>query len=368
MSQAVQPTHTPALPETLPVEAPTRSQPAAVPAGSRLSLIVNWALFVGLAFGLVHGLAWLADSAAPDGTTLFLWNDQHHVDQVLHAPEPLEALAVGNSHTAALNLSALGYVGHTVTRADSDYFESDYLLREVLLPGQPSVQTVFVPVSYFSFHWDSAAAEETRVRRWHMYAVSPVSRFLPGDFDNFAAGKALRFFPVQSVAREDHWQGVWEAWLGNPPEHVPVEIAEDDCRFLPPAGLNEQVAARAARTTRLLVEMAGNHRTAAADLYQALADTIGYLQAHGVRVVLFTPPYYASYNGFYVETAPDMLATMASSVHRLQADYGVAYYDFSADPDFTRDHTLFADADHLNGCGAQLFSEKFRQALAVNAQ
>ena len=59
---------------------------------------------------------------------------------------------------------------------------------------------------------------------------------------------------------------------------------------------------------------------------------------------------------------------MASSVRRLQSDYGVAYYDFSADPDFTRDHTLFADADHLNGCGAQQFSEKFRQALTSHAQ
>ncbi len=370
MRPVIQPKRRRMPPKTLTTAHPSAAngQVAAVRRRGRAALAAQSGLFLLVAFGLLHGLAFVADRTAPGGTTLFLQNDQRHVDQVLQAPEPLEALAIGNSHNAAFNLRVLGHPGHAFTRADSDYFETDFLLRELIMPRQPTIQTVYIPVSYFSFHWDSAAAAETRVRRWHMYAVLPTWRFRPGDFGNFAAGKSQRLFPIQSVVRADHWQAVFAAWLGAGPEPVPVEIAEDDCRFLAPDGLTAQVQARAERTTRLLAEMAASHPTVAADTYQALANSLVYLQARGVRVVLVTPPYYETYNEFYSANAPEMLAVMRANVRSLQAAYGIAYYDFSADTDFTFDHQLFADADHLNGCGAQQFSEKLKQALAGNAQ
>ena len=78
------------------------------------------------------------------------------IRQLLNKAERLDAVVVGNSHTLAIDMRALGYDGYRIAQAGNDVFEVEYQLR-TLLPKLPHVKTVFYVVSYFMFHVDNAA-------------------------------------------------------------------------------------------------------------------------------------------------------------------------------------------------------------------
>jgi hypothetical protein len=314
---------------------------------------------------LVQALAHIADSVAPDGNTLFLQNDQRHVEQLLAQSQTIDAIAIGNSHTASINLKTLGYDGHKFVRADSDFFEVQYEL-EKLLPKMPAVKTVFVPVSYFSFHWDSAAAEDTEIRRIHMYTVMPSWQFRSGDIENFVKGKGHSIFPVRSIVREDNWEAIIKVILGSKKKiQAPVEIAEDDCRYMKVEDLTAHIESRASRAIRLVSVMGANHPGLETDLHKTVVEIIQYLKAQNIQVVFFTPPYFRAYTEFYQTHDPEPIALMKQRMRTLQQEYGIEYYDFSTEEEFVSNHRFFADGDHLNGCGAKLFSAKFKQVLAT---
>ena len=101
----------------------------------------------------------------------------------------------------------------------------------------------------------------------------------------------------------------------------------------------------------------------AAQAVGALGNAIDRLQQKGVRVILFTPPYYQVYNERYLAQAPEMIDQMYQSVSQLQQEFGVEYYDFSQDPELSTRPRLFINSDHVNECGRQASSERLAEAM-----
>ncbi len=331
---------------------------------------VKYTLFLlGLFIG-VHALAYIADSIDPDDSKRFLERERLQWEQILKRSQETKALAIGNSHTDAINLPALGYdEGVKFTRGDNDLIEIQYEI-ETLVPTMPHLDTVFIPISYFLFHQNNIASEEVEIRRAHLYSVMPSWRFLSGDFENLLIGKSQTLFPVSSVVREDNWRRIVHALLGGTQKQskLTVGLAEDDCSHMMLNDLVENARRnRVARQVRLTTEMETNHPNVAGDTFRALTETIQYLQEESIRLVLFTPPYSFPYTQRYQSVDSATIAQMKQNMSYLQEQYGVEYYDCSADPEISTNHQLFVDPDHLNGCGAKLFSAKLGQAMAENA-
>jgi hypothetical protein len=114
------------------------------------------------------------------------------------------------------------------------------------------------------------------------------------------------------------------------------------------------------------MQMANAHPGLEQDSYAALARTIEQLQARGVRVVLYTPPYYDRYSTYFTEQGSNILDRMKLEVERLQETYGVEYYDFSRDPKLISQPEFFYNSDHLSDCGRRVFSGELLEELTDN--
>lgn len=332
--------------------------------GHQIAKVLPSLIFVLGMILVVHGLAYIADTYAPDGNTRFLQVDRQHTRAILANAGRINALVLGNSHAGSVQMKALGYEnGYRFARADGDMFEVHHFIRS-FAPRLTRMDVVFVPVSYFSFLEENSSSQEVDIRRVHMYASLPNWQFLPGDLEPFLVGKSHTYLPIPRLIREDNWEGVFYALFGQEPEQKGfIEVAAGDCSFLSAEEMSASVENRVAKYMRLNQEMSANHPDLAKDVYNVMADTYRYLQSRGVRLIFYTPPYYQEYTEQYMAQDPATVQLMYSSMERMQQELGVEYYDFSKDPEFAQNRELFKDSDHLNSCGAEKFSQKLNQVV-----
>ncbi len=320
---------------------------------------------------LVQVLAYIANILAPDNNAITLKSDQQAVKNLLNSSQQIEALAIGNSHAYAINFEALGYNGYRLARSGRDIFEIKYYL-EGLLPRLPHVKTVFITVSYFTFQRDNALSDEVRIRRTHTYAAVPLWRFFKGDFANFVMAKIHPIFPVIDITREDSWEGVFRAIISQNSEdakktqpageHLEYRCADRGYDYIM-AHADLRARGYIQSTTNMALQRPDIHL----DTYNTMVDIIQQLQARNVRVIFVTPPYFYAYTKIYQENAPESISLMEQNMQTLQQDYGIKYYNFSLDEDFTLNHRAFSDSDHLNRCSAKEFSKKFKQIIAQDS-
>jgi hypothetical protein len=327
-------------------------------------LIIKGTIFGLIWVILLQGLAYSAKIIAPDGTTTFLTIDQQLIDDLLENKLDAEAIVVGSSHGDDIDCDQMSYKCYQLSRAWGDFFESRYYI-ENLVPKLPNLQAVFIPVSYFSFFWDNASIGKLDVRRSQMYTVVPGWRFLPGDVENFTIGRLDKYLPLQTVVREDHWKSVIYALLAGEVGHNEMDALAQSCEFHSVEELEKAARLRAIDTIRLSDEVKANRVNIHEDAYSELVRIIEFLQnQHGIRIIFFTPPYYKTYTETYADDDPEAIQMMRSSMQQLQDEYGIEYYDFSLDAEFTGNHELFKDSDHLNLCGMALFSRKLDESVA----
>lgn len=93
-----------------------------------------------------------------------------------------------------------------------------------------------------------------------------------------------------------------------------------------------------------------------ADSYR---EMLALCQENGWRAVLVTPPYTAEYLECHEEYDPDFFPVFQDFMRGLTETYGAPWLDYSDDAAFSRRYDLFADIDHLNQAGAELFNEQF---------
>ena len=103
-----------------------------------------------------------------------------------------------------------------------------------------------------------------------------------------------------------------------------------------------------------------NRPTLVEDAFQTVAETVRALQRRRIRVIFCTPPYFAAYSEAF---DPNVRRVMHAKMQQLQQTLQVEYYDFSVDPQFSHDETLFCDSHHLNRAGSTAFSTKFKAQI-----
>ncbi|MGB0383267.1 MAG: hypothetical protein ACPGWR_00460 [Ardenticatenaceae bacterium] len=295
------------------------------------------------------------------------------IDQFLQQSSEIELVTMGNSHNLALDLHEFDQKGYHLWRNAGDFFETKYLL-EHFLPELSNVRTVLIPASYFTFHIKKSTWEILKEERQRMYTVIPSWDFIDGEFQEFLLGKIYLIFPFETLVRNDHWEMVIQSIFDkslrtantnraeNGQEIVAKYMAceyqefDDLVTYTKEIGIPQHLEGE-----RDSLEAHPNLPTEA---YEVAIDLIQALQERDIRIVFYTPPYFEAYTDLY---DPETVAVMKGYMAQLQQEYQIEYYDFSTDPDFIHDHRLFYDDDHLNLCGAKLFSAKFNQTLSQNA-
>jgi hypothetical protein len=280
-----------------------------------------------------------------------------------HGPS-LEAVSVGNSHSAALDFGALGMRGMHFWYAGADPFEAMFLARYAAGEA-PRLRYVLLTASYGFERLDNAvmrSADYTAIRR-AAYLRTGGLRFIPGDRNLWIGAR------LAPVARTDQWSGVAARLAGRrrPPvrltpdgmvvEPEPPPISPDSLRRYAPwqAGIHESRAAES------LAHAPATPARMAADL-DALARELG---ARGIVLVLYTPPYHHTY---LREVPPEVVEGTRRALAPVLRHPNVVRLDFSTHPAFTRSDALFEDSDHLNPRGARQFSALLRRCLEAAVQ
>jgi hypothetical protein len=325
--------------------------------------IIRGVIFLITGVVLLQGLAFVAKSISPDGTLTFLLVDHKHVEQVLKNRSTIDAIVLGNSHGDDIDFSSTIYNGYSLARAWGDFFETQYYLK-YLVPRLPNLKAVFIPVAYFSFDWDNSHITQLMIRRSQVYSVIPSWTFIPGDIKNFVVGRGTQLFPFQTILRQDNWQGVIYALFSGKTNNLVDQVLAENCGYMEASKLAEFSETRVMEQIQFAKQVHLTRPTIRDDTYDVVIEIINYLRSHKIRLFFFTPPYYEEYTKDYLQNDSESVTTMREMMTRLQGEFGVSYYDYSADDRFVSDFTLFKDGDHLNLCGRRLFSEYLDKSIS----
>ena len=278
---------------------------------------------------------------------------------LFHERRPtLEAVAVGNSHGAALEFAELGLRGMHLSMAGQDPFEASYLARHAA--ESPRIRYVLFAASYGLQRRDHAVvgSSDLRARRRQLYARTPLQRPIPGDLKLWAAGM------VAPVVRDDHWKGV----IGRPIRaRPPVRLGEDGRGIGPePPRLGRDSLVRHGAAVGAQHREAGEETVALspgtpARVAARLDALARELREQGVALVLYTPPYHETY--LRVQDGAVNAETRAI-MERIVADNpNAVWLDYSNDPRFRERDDLFTNSDHLNPAGGRAFSRLLRACM-----
>ena len=284
----------------------------------------------------------------------------------------IEAVTLGNSHGDSIDYSVLGIEGQSLALAATDLFEIERIAMS-LENKLPKLKTVFIAISYYSFSRDNATFEPFRTRRVGFYSMVPTWSPIQGDLPNFLMGKLAAYSHVLSVVRSDNWQGVWKGMANDVPaadpfpyDGVRTDSVWGSCFHYTDEQLETHAKEIAERNVTSSIRMANAHPGLIQAAFDALARTIDRYHARDIQVILFTPTYHLKYNMVFTEQGSDIIKIMRQTIYKLQQNYHVKYYDYSSDPEIMNYPDLFYNSDHLNECGAKVFTEKLLDAMRAN--
>jgi hypothetical protein len=333
-------------------------------------LLFKGTIFTAGMWILLNALGAFADRVAPKD----VWQvkEQAQYTSLMNRRNQIQAITLGNSHSEAIDFNVFGIEGQSLARAAADLFEVERYIATVA-DKLPSLQMVFVTLSYYSFSRDNSTLDNMRIRRIALYAMLPTWLPVEGDGHNLLLGKLHVYSRIMSVARPDNWYNVlhripkfsfMDDLSQSSPQSAGVSTVTPwgECAHFTTSELERHGREMASKNVTSSRAMDKAHPGLQDHAFMALVETIERLQTNGIRVILFTPPYYEVYTANFTDQASDIIDQMHWMVNRLRRKYQVEYYDFSNDPKLITRPELFFNSDHLNDCGSKAFSERLLRA------
>lgn len=328
-------------------------------------------LLRGMAFWGVFGLLFFGVRQV--GMSQYATYQQKRIELMLEDSAYVDSLVLGNSHAKSVLLNTMGVGGENLASDAQDLFEVDYKTREVAT-RIPSLKTVYISVSYFSFLFDNGSFYQkgNTSRSWlrvMMYAECPFSiRFISGDFLNYIKGM---LFPLITADHfENGFRNIGKDGLSLKKKRARKIEAEtlSDVRktvreatsILSKAQLDRMSLQRCGTIRSIVANMQKHRPSLSQETLEVTRRIVRALQTRKIKVVFFTPPYYQMYNRCIPSTWKKQ---MLENMTLIQVETGARYFDFSAHPEFTGTEKLFMNSDHLNHLGSRLFSVKLKARM-----
>ena len=351
-------------------------------------------------------------------------NIDFRIKQLLSKADSVEALAVGNSHSCALDFNAMRINGYRVALGGNDIFEAEYQIKS-LVPLLPSLKTVFFNISYFSLYMDNSSVpdyyslfnkieyrqfleqfpfaeayldtsvysgyivintDEIGLQQknrlgaaldiimknksdrskvvWNDYNSIPVFNWVKGDFWNYVRNR------IFVIVRNDHWGEVLKNILfGTKLDFISsldtYGQSNDPLRYSSKSEDSLDTLAKDILVPHYLCDqqiVLENNCHVLQENYECLISIIKYLKTLNIRIIFYTLPVYKSFTDYYNKS---YIKIMNEKMEMLKKHYSIEYYDFSQDSSFITNNKLFYNSDHLNRQGAEEFSKKFSRVLVA---
>lgn len=345
----------------------------------------------------------------------------YRVDTMLSRADSLEYLSIGNSLSYAIDFQEISPYGYSIWQPGNDLFECEYQLKS-LLPELPALRTVYIALSYISFHKDNSLFPQDRLflpkekyrqifreapalsdvlpvtdhnyfveidlsnvqqnkigelggklaelqgmvkdrlyNRRKFYSASPALDWIPNDFSNYFRGKIL-----EPLATPDHFRTFLEGIMFSSAE--PPEKALQ----LDPFGRNntpyryQQISRDSLikETIEATVPIFKLTQDVVLDIDPAVTERSF---AAMERIVEFLQAkdiriilYIPPlYEAYNTHFPETRKKPIRNLLNGLKQQYRLEFYDFSQDSLISKNHLYFQDGNHLNYYGAKAFSKKY---------
>ena len=346
----------------------------------------------------------------------------YRIREAIKNSNNIEAIAVGNSHSVAIDFEELRLNGFRIAEGGNDIFETEYQIKS-LVPKLSNLKIVLLNISYFTFHSDNAALPKNYAyfdnvsysellrkypdvekfvipEKYKTYVlintenigaieknklgqayIEIKNRFLErssireelynsfnnfnwikGDFKNFIMSKLSR------LVRRDNWRKIFTSVL--------ISNTNDSSKIFDKYGQGtasrffEHMSADTLCFTAKNIDvprylavtkiMQKHNPTVFDHTFNSLVSIIKFLNKSNIRLVLYTPPYSECFNKYF---DLEYIEVMNRKLLDVKQNYNIEYYNFSKDSLFSKENLLFYNSDHLNRRGANLFSQHFKKAL-----
>ena len=263
-------------------------------------------------------------------------------DYILRHGDEISTLILGNSHAYyGVKPGELGDSAFNLANVSQKPDNDLDLLREYIA-YMPNLKRVIATVDYASFreikfedgrNWFKAIPYKRRLKL-HRHSDFSIYNFEISNFRSYAGTL----------------------------KNVVVQKPSNKCDSLG-FGLNYTLARRNPRWKRTAADAMSHHTQArndarAMEIEQCFDSMADICRAHGVELILTTPPVWKGYRALYDRAQLDEMRTYTKTV--VERNH-LRYFDMAADTAFT-DNDFF-DSDHLNSDGAAKFSRMLKQKL-----
>jgi len=281
-----------------------------------------------------------------------------------------DCLVFGSSHAGAIDTKIIGFKnGKKIISPGADLFEIRYEVASIV-PKLTNLDTVLISFSYFTMYYNNGvylndkgvrSRKENRIR---VYATCPQAMLIDSNIGDYVMGI------LYPLVTNDHWERVISPQTEKKNKEPGANNKSNQSLSDKIKHLNKHAIERCNRVFRHLVpSMMKNYK---GNLFkrniQNLEKILEILNRHGIRTVLFTPPYWRS----YIENTPiEYRDGCAGAILKIQEKYNMEYYDLSSVKDFQNHPNLFSDSDHVDNKNKEAvakFNKLLRQALSNSQQ
>lgn len=267
---------------------------------------------------------------------------KHKHQWMLHNASRVECLVMGSSHTY-YGISPTHFGPNTFNLANvSQNPKYDYLLLEKHIPMCTQLQSVIVPISYFTF-FDKSLEEGDE---W-FYAINYKVYM---DIDEHPHWSKYNF----ELSNRPAYSGKLQSYLSG--KTLPIC---DSLGF----GLEYTMAAKDHALWEKNAYMTASRHTAGdGEMYHEnetyLRRIAELCRDNDIRLILITTPTWHAYHQLLDKR---QLQKTYEIIAQLCHDYALPYLDYLKDPRFVEED--FYDCDHLSDVGAQKFTALLRDEL-----
>ena len=257
--------------------------------------------------------------------------------EIKNVPEGIQIANVGSSHgLCSFDYSYIPYTAYNFGLI-AQWFFYDYAILRQFVSKFDKNAVLLIPVSYFQI---TEAKNDFRDQRaWYysfldkknMDSYSIQEKILLSQIPVLTAGRNLQFI------------------IKDQPPSISGALKE-------PEFTTHGIKRHESWTSDMMADTETREKgfTYNKSLVSQMAE---FCYAHDIQPVLITTPITSVLNNIYRDKTPDFFDDFYRFTRELQEDYpSLPYLDYSHDPRFENDFSLFRDSDHLNNTGAEKFT------------
>jgi hypothetical protein len=274
------------------------------------------------------------------------WKYENDVDKFMNVPGHIQLANVGSSHgELGFGYTDIPYRSFNFALSGQRYIY-DYAILQQYIDNFDKNAVLIILVEYF---------EITQIKKNYSDQIARYYRFLDKEFiSDFSTINDLRYAKIPVLSSTNT---IFKIILDTKYEK---KIAENIAsRKLSPTLPNIVIDSKNTYYSWSESDIATEEEDAKGFAYNKnlVSKMIELCIAHDIQPVLIATPIIDVLNNLYAEYEPEFFDTFSRFTREIRAEYpSVPYFDYSRDPRFENDYTLFADSNHLNFFGAEKFT------------